>query len=187
MSVDVAKKLAHNAISAFDLQSEWLGNMQRRKKSSHQDVVDLLLKDLCVATPTAFYELLDLQYYQVIKKRLMNRYYASVLVFAWQKAVEETQPTQAAGLLRMFERSFLAHMPKAQQRLEIIGQHLAFFAVVTDNFAADGFISVAHQIVLRILGDIEKNPDNLISSVRLANYLDTRFEAYADPFGGAFC
>lgn len=180
MSVDAENNMSPYAPSAPDLVSEWLNNVQRIETTSRQGVVDLLLRDLCVPTPSAFYDLLALPHYQIFKKRLMDRYYPSVLVFAWQKALQETQTTQADDLLKRLKASFLAKMPRAKPRLDIIIRHLALFAVVTDNFVEDGFMSVSHHIVLHILGQIEKNPGNLVSSVRLADYLDIRFKAYFD-------
>ena len=170
--------------SATALENEWLNNMQRLEKSSRQDIVDLLLRDLSRVTPAAFYDLLGLQFHQIFKKRLLDRFYPSVLVFVWQKSLEIFQPALADNLSRLFEMSFSARMPKAKPRLETIGRHLALFSVITDNYTEEGFLSVAHHIVWRVLGEIEKTPNNLISSVRLADYLDARFETYANQLRG---
>lgn len=178
----ITKPWAQSSPTAFDLQRVWFDSLNPSQKISHQDIVGALMKELRLATPSAFYSLLALKKYQIFKQKHMDRYYPSVLVFVWQKALEEVCPTQAVALLPLFERTFFAQMPQAKQRLDTIGRHLALFAVITDNFATDGFIGVAHHVVLRVLGDIEQNPNNLISSVRLAHYLDTRFEAYIDQF-----
>ena len=177
------KQHVQTLLSADDLYNEWLNNSQRFQKMDRQAYVDLLLRDLCRVTPGEFYDLFNIYPYQIIKKKRLDAYYLSLLVFVWRKALEHVQPICVADRMHLLEMAYTSHLPKAQQRLETMGRHLALFDVIMDNFAEDGFLSVAHHVVIRVLGDIEKKPDNLVFSVQLANYLEARLEVYLFQLG----
>ena len=172
-----------NSPSAVELQRAWFDNMIRLEKCSRQDVVNRLLNDLRQEVPATFCQLFGWQFYQVLKKPMIEAYYPSILVFVWQKALQETHPAEMDRLLSLFESTYLRHQPNAKPHLQTIARHLSLFAVVTDNFTEDGFMSVALHIVQRICGEIEKKPDNLQFAVQLALHMDTHFEAYKDQLG----
>lgn len=165
-------------LSASDLQRAWLDNVQRVEKITRQDMVNALLGALSLVTPQAFYEVLAVPSHRIFKRKMLDHYYPAVLVFVWQKALEIVHPLHVAGCMRLFEYSFLRRMPDAERRLKRMGQHLTLFSLLTDRFAEDGFMSVAHHMVVRVWGDIEKKPDNLMCSVHLADYMDGQFDRY---------
>ena len=172
------KHVPQRLLSADDLYNEWLNNSQRFNPMDRQACVNLLFRDLCRVIPEEFYGLFNAYSYQITKKKRLDHYYPSLLVFVWRKALEQFQPILVADRMHLFEATYATHLPRAKQPVENISRHLALFDVITDNFAEDGFLSVAHHVVMRVLGDIEKKPGNLVFSVQLANYLESRWETY---------
>ena len=168
--------------SADALQRAWLDGVHRRERKSQQEVVASLLRELDGPTPQTFYALLDLLPYHLLRKRVLNRYYPSVVAWTWQTALQMTHPARVIPLAQRFEQAFLAQNPKSRRRLDTMTQHLAQFSVLTDNFLEEGFLSVAHHVVIRVWGDRAQQPNNLFCSVRLANDLDTRYHTYVDQF-----
>ena len=168
--------------SAADLYREWLTHLGHMEQVSQQGVVDRLLKELFVTPPGTFYELLALQSHHLLKKRRLQGYYPALQVFVWRKALEQAQPPYAARLLRLLRRTCVARRLADQRHLTLLERHLTLFAVLTDRFLEEGFLSVAHHVVLRVLGDFTRNPRYLIASVQLADHLDQRFESHLAQF-----
>ncbi|MBF0462839.1 MAG: hypothetical protein HQL87_15800 [Magnetococcales bacterium] len=167
--------------SAEDLYQEWLGHLGHMELVRYQEVVNRLLSVLFVAPPGAFHALLGLQSHHIFKKRRLNACYPSLQVFVWLKALEQAQPPYADRLLRLLRRT-CAQRPADKRRMATIDRHLALFALLTDRFVEEGFMSVAHHVVLRVLGDFTQKPTRLIASVQLADYLDRLFETYLTQF-----
>ena len=162
--------------SADDLQQEWLSHLGQLEQVSQRSFVRRLLPLLSAPPPGDFADLLALRPYQIIKKRRLQQYYPSLQLFVWQKALEQAQPPHAARLVRLLKRTLAAQSAADQRRVDTIEGHLALFVLLTDHFLEEGFLSVAHQVVLRVLGDVDKYPTHLLWAVQLADYLDNRFE-----------
>lgn len=166
--------------AADALQREWLENLGHLESVRYQGVVERLIGELAMEVPETVYKLLGLQVYQIIKKRKLNQYYPSLQVFVWKKALEQAQPLYINRLIWLWRRLFLAR--EARERLERIDHHLALFALLTDNFAETGFMSVAHHVALRVLGKPPEQTAQITAVVELADYLDNRFNRYITQF-----
>ncbi|MBF0401075.1 MAG: hypothetical protein HQL90_09945 [Magnetococcales bacterium] len=172
----------HAPLSADALQRQWLENLGHMENMRYQEVVQQLLAVLSVDPPDAFYDLLGVRSHQFFKKRKLSQFYPSLQLFVWRKALEQTQPLYAPHLFWLWRRTFLAQQTTAKPRLQRMENHLALFALLTDNFAEAGFMSVAHHVVLRVLGALPDKADHLVAVVQLADHLEMQFNRYVTAF-----
>ncbi|MBF0446689.1 MAG: hypothetical protein HQL67_00665 [Magnetococcales bacterium] len=122
------------------------------------------------------YLLLGLTPYQFIRRKRYVRFFRSTRVYVWKRMLQTRLPQQTESILDGVDGLLVAAGGAVansgrQTRLDIL-----LYDMITDNFAEEGFLSVAHQVVQRILGDIEKKPNNLIFSVALADHLDRQYQ-----------
>jgi hypothetical protein len=167
--------------SADALQREWLDNQSRQEFLKPQAVVDRLFASLTVPMPLP--DLLGLQPYQWLKKRRLDRFHPSLHLFVWKRAMEEVHPAHAARIDALWRRQYPLHHKDGKQRLERITGHLSLFSLLTDDFAQQGFMSVAHHVVSRVLGDVQQRPHLLFVVVQLADHLDGLFDGHVTRFG----
>ncbi|MEO5340280.1 MAG: hypothetical protein H7837_07170 [Magnetococcus sp. MYC-9] len=162
--------------SADALQREWLTNMSQVERIRSLELVHRLLGELLAPAPRSYYELLDLHLYQFLKQRLARRYYPSLHLFVWQRSLAQIHPYDATRLYAMLNERMVHLRPAVKQRLTDTTRHMALFAMLTDHFAEQGFLSVAYHVVSRISGVLAEKPEHLQAAVRLADHLDLQFD-----------
>ena len=167
--------------SADALNREWLENQSRREPLRPQGVVDRLF--MLLSTPIPLQDLLELQPYQWLKKRRLERFHPSLPLFVWRRAMAVAYPGQAPRIDALWRYQYPLRHKDGKQRLERIEGHLALFSLLTDDFAQQGFMSVAHHVVSRVLGDVQKSPQHLFAVVQLADHLDSLFDDHVTRFG----
>ncbi|MBF0613581.1 MAG: hypothetical protein G8237_00505 [Magnetococcales bacterium] len=165
------------------LEAEWNQNLHKRQRRSPGDVVTLLLRLLAARPDEAFYQLLALRPHQFWQRRQFDRHRVPMLVFAWRQAVLSTHPAQLERCMAVL-RLHIGELPGMNRsRQEIFWNDLTFFQVITDTFAEDGFMSVALHVTQRVLGEIEKKPDNLDWAIGLGYWLDEQYQADREQLG----
>ncbi|MEO5362164.1 MAG: hypothetical protein H7838_00865 [Magnetococcus sp. DMHC-8] len=168
--------------TAAALHREWMDNLGRAETCSHQALVDRLLEELQGAPSGAFYALLGLQRWQVLKRRRLAHYHPALQVLVWQEALVSAQPLYAARLGRLLRHRWSVRRPSDRRRLATIDRQLALFDVLTDNLTGEGFLSVALHVVQQVMGRVQQHPTYIILAVQLADHLDNRFETRVAQF-----
>ncbi|MEO5348038.1 MAG: hypothetical protein H7836_00080 [Magnetococcus sp. YQC-3] len=167
--------------SAAALQREWLENQSHQERLKPQEVVDRLFAAL--TAPTPLHDLLGLQPYQWLKKRRLEQFHPSLNLFVWRRALEVVHPAHAARIDSLWQRQYALRYQDGERRLQRITGHLSLFVLLTDDFAQQGFMSVAHHVVSRVLGDVQQKPHLLFAVVQLADHLDSLFDGHVTRFG----
>ncbi|MBF0164911.1 MAG: hypothetical protein HQM01_10490 [Magnetococcales bacterium] len=160
------------------LEAEWTGNLTRRKRRSIAELSAIPLREIALGPDESFYALLGLKPLQWLKRQRLARYHAALLAFVWRQAVLSTHPAYNEPFGTMLERLFGELPGVKRERLERYINDLNFFKVITDTFEEDGFMSPALHVTQRVLGEINKQPENLEWAVDLSLWLDERFQAY---------
>ncbi|MBF0162307.1 MAG: hypothetical protein HQL88_08460 [Magnetococcales bacterium] len=173
--------LAENP-SAEALQRHWLENLLRMEPVSHREVLARMQSILQAPPPPAFFAVLGLHDWQLLKKRTLSRYYPSLQVFAWLRALEQVQPFHVTRLIGALQRWCSSQPRRIRGHLERIERDLPLFALLTDNFSEEGFLSVAHHVVWRVLGGSQEQPAHLVAAVQLADALEQWFEQHSRYF-----
>ncbi|WP_130471262.1 hypothetical protein [Candidatus Magnetaquicoccus inordinatus] len=163
--------------SAAALQQEWLHNLARRQEVRQALLLQQQMGLLTAEVPESFYQLLTLHPWQWWRRRRAGRHYASLHLFVWQQALQETQPLYAAGLLRLLRHSLLQSDRAGAKMVARLERHLALYAWLSDNIREEGFLRIAQYVLQDIFGDIRKQPMRLPTAVQLADYLDHYFES----------
>lgn len=164
--------------SPASLEAEWTGNLTRRKRRSIAELSAIPLREIALGPDEAFYAVLGLKPLQWLKKQRLARYHAALLAFVWRQAVLATHPAYNEPFGATLERLFGELPGINRERRERYVNDLNFFKVITDTFAEDGFMSAALHVTQRVLGEIDKQPENLDWAVQLSLWLDERFQAY---------
>ncbi|MBF0185321.1 MAG: hypothetical protein HQM06_13175 [Magnetococcales bacterium] len=162
--------------SARALQQEWLENLARRHEVRQGELLSRLVDELTAPVPESYFALFSLAAWQWWKRWRASRFYASLHLFLWQQALGQVQPIYAAGLLRLLRYQLLQHPKAGVRQVARLEQHLALYAVLTDNVSEAGYLRIAHHVVQNIFGDLQRNPTCLIIAVQLADYLDRYYE-----------
>lgn len=164
--------MAEQIPTAAELERMWRQGVQSRRRQGRRDLLNDLLRVATREIDEEAFALFDLGPERFIKRRSFRRYYRSTRIFAWKQALLAVHPRHLEAVLGGFDTGYLKIQPGSEKQLETIRRDLTFFDVVTDSFEQDGFLSVALHVTLRILGEIEKRPDNLVQAVRLSEHLD---------------
>lgn len=163
-------------ITPSSLEAEWLGNLGRKMRRTVQELTDGMVLEVTAGPGEAFFATLELGPYQWVKREAMRRYHGPLLSFAWHQAVLEVHPDKAGLFAAALERG----IPGGRRAVERWRNDLAFFQTVTDQFAENGFMSVALHVVQRVRGEIAQRPDNLVPAVQLNLWMDERYHFYQE-------
>lgn len=164
-------------ITPTTLEAEWLTNLRQRKRRTLHELTDWMMQQITIGPNEAFYATLNIGPYQIFKKITIQRYFAPLLAFVWQKALLDTHPAKAAACSMAVEREIAGLSWLFRWQMKRFRHDLTFFQTITDLFAEEGFLSVALHVVQRVLGEIEQSPNNLELAVQLSLWLDEQYQA----------
>ncbi|MEO5344992.1 MAG: hypothetical protein H7834_01275 [Magnetococcus sp. YQC-9] len=160
------------------LEAEWSGNFTRRKKRTIADLSAIPLREISLGPGETDFAVLGLTPLQWLKRRRFVRHYPAMLAFAWRQAVLSTYPAYNEPFGTTLERLYDELPGIDRERHERFIHDLNFFKVITDNFVEDGFLSCGLHVAQRVLGEINKQPENLDWGVALTQWLDERYQNY---------
>ncbi|MBF0418019.1 MAG: hypothetical protein HQL86_07210 [Magnetococcales bacterium] len=165
-------------LSPAALEAEWTGNLTRRKRRSIEELTAIPLREIALGPGEAFFALFGLKPLQMIKRGRLARYHPALLAFAWRQSVLFSHPAYNESFGMTLERLFGELPGSSRDRRERFVNDLNFFKVITDTFEEDGFMSAALHVSQRVLGEIDKKPENIDWAVEMSLWLDERFQAY---------
>ncbi|MBF0180665.1 MAG: hypothetical protein HQM03_11635 [Magnetococcales bacterium] len=168
-------------ITPATLENEWLGNLGRRTRRTVREMAGEALLAANAGPDETFFAALGVASHQVILRHLLRRHFLPLRLFVWRQAVLATHPAWA-------ERLFVAlggQLPGKPAEQARIRNDLAFFQLITDQFAEEGFISVALHLVQKVHGEIPRRPGNLDHVVGLNAWLDERYQEDLERLGGS--
>lgn len=167
-------------ITLDTLETEWLGNLARRRRRTVQDLTDWLMLEVAAGPREGFYGALELAPHQLLKKKTMLRYFAPLLAFVWKQALLATHPAKEEMFLGAMERAMRTLKGSSRRQVAVFRNDLDFFQTITDLFAEEGFLSVALHVVQRVQGEIEQRPENLVMAVGLNQWLDEQYHLFLE-------
>ncbi|MEO5333721.1 MAG: hypothetical protein H7839_17045 [Magnetococcus sp. YQC-5] len=170
-------------ITPTTLEAEWLTNLRQRKRRTLHELTDWMMQQITNGPNEAFYATLNIGPYQILKKITLQRYFAPMLAFVWQKAVLDTHPAKAAASTMAVERKIAGLPWLFRLHMKRFRHDLTFFQTITDLFAEEGFMSVSLHVVQRVFGEIEQCPNNLELAVQLSQWLDEQYQADLEQLG----
>ncbi|MBF0295398.1 MAG: hypothetical protein HQL96_09435 [Magnetococcales bacterium] len=168
-------------ITAATLESEWLGNLGRRTRRTVREVAGEALLAVNSGPDETFFAALGVASHQVIVRHLLRRHYPPLRLFVWRQAVVATHPAWHAPLLAALD----GQLPGKPAEVARIRSDLAFLQLITDQFAEEGFLSVALHLVQKVHGEIPRRPGNLEFAVSLSAWLDERYQEDLERLGRA--
>jgi hypothetical protein len=165
-----------DSVIADDLVAQWQANTSNQPGFSQRELMLRIAADAIADPLESDYHFLGLQPYQLFKRKAFVRHFRSSQTYVWKRLlmthlpnlVEQTMDGVQGVLLTAGHSSAKSGN---QTRLDML-----LYDEIVDNFSEEGFLSVALQVVQRVLGDIEENPDNLVFSVDYAGHLDRRYQ-----------
>jgi hypothetical protein len=165
---------------ANDLVAQWQDNIAHQPKLSVRELITRV--SACAITDPQESDclLLGLQPHQIFKRRAFIRHFRSSHTYVWKRALTVCLPNRVEQIMDGVEGVLLSADKNSvksgkQTRLDIL-----LYDEIIDNFNEDGFLSVALQVVQRILGDVEKHPDNLVFSVNYADHLERKYQLFQE-------
>ncbi|MBF0454198.1 MAG: hypothetical protein HQL72_05190 [Magnetococcales bacterium] len=163
---------------ANSLVSEWQQNRSQQNAMSVRELM-VHIAACAIADPDeSVYQLLDLKPYQLLKRKKFTRYYRSSQAYVWKRVLMVVHPNRVEQIMEGVDGLLRASGGGVARSGEQTRLDLLLYDEIVDNFKEEGFLSVAHQVVIRIGGDIEKKPNNLIFSVRYSDYLDSQYQLF---------
>ncbi len=129
------------------------------------------------------YLLLGLQPYQILKRKAFIRHFRSARTYVWKRVLLDEMPDRVDEIMDAVDGALMAAGGNSPKNWTKSWYDLLLYDEIVDNFSEDGFLSLALHVVQRILGDIEKQPDNLVVAVGYADHLDRSYQTLRDEIG----
>ncbi len=122
------------------------------------------------------YLMVGLNPLQLLKRRAFVRYFRSANVYTWKRAVMVCMPGRGGQVMDGVDGLLLGTGGRGADVGRQIRLDVLLYDELVDNFKEEGFLSVALHIMQRLLGDVEKHPDNLVKAVNYADHLERKYQ-----------
>jgi hypothetical protein len=165
-----------NDIDAEQLVAEWQDTSRLDIKIPGQKLIEHIAAD-AIAQPTeADYLMLGLKPYQLLKRRAFIRHFRSARTYVWKRTIMDSMPIRVAQIMDGVDDVLLTMGSSIAKSGKQTKLDLLLYDEIVDNFTEEGFLSVALHLVQRILGTIEKAPENIVLAVNYSDHLEQQHQ-----------
>ncbi|MBF0357842.1 MAG: hypothetical protein HQL70_04485 [Magnetococcales bacterium] len=163
-------------VDAEQLVAEWQDKSRLNIKISGRKLIERIAADAIAEPSEADYQMLGLKPYQFLKRKAFIRHFRSAKTYVWKRAVMELMPIRVTQIMDGVDDVLMAMGSTTAKSGKQTKLHLLLYDEIVDNFSEEGFLSVTLHLVQRILGDVEKKPDNIVIAVNYSDHLEQQYQ-----------